>query len=103
MERRGDTKNDDENLRRWRKLSSTAETMFHYKHGDRGRNTWQLGQHGGQGEPFYYNSKGFAEAIDVTTESGKEVYRRKWGHRDCDLREGAGLGFEDQWEVEKDW
>lgn len=101
--RRGDEKDDDENLRRWRKLQRTAETMFHYKHGDRGRNTWQLGQHGGQGEPFYYNSKGFAEAIDVTTESGKEVFRRKWGHRDCDLREGAGLGFGDQWMVEKDF
>ncbi|KAK0648985.1 hypothetical protein B0T16DRAFT_327505 [Cercophora newfieldiana] len=102
-ERDGNEKEEDQNLERWRKLLSTADTMFHYKHGNRGRNTWQTGQHGGQGEPFYYDAAGLAEAIEVTTESGKEVYRRKWGHRDCDLRTGAGLGFDDQWLVEKDW
>ncbi|KAK1753564.1 hypothetical protein QBC47DRAFT_386745 [Echria macrotheca] len=94
---------EDENLRRWRKLLSTADSMFHYKHGARGRNTWQTGQRGGQGEPFYYDAAGLAEAIDLTTENGKEIFRRKWGHRDCDLRSGAGLQFDDQWLVEKDW
>ena len=96
-------KKEDENLEKWFKLSKTAEGMFHYKHGGRGRNTWQTGQHGGQGEPFYYDAAGLAEAIELETEFGREVYRRKWGHRDCDLREGAGLGFDDQWLVEKDW
>ncbi|KAK3346527.1 hypothetical protein B0T25DRAFT_461677 [Lasiosphaeria hispida] len=94
---------EDENLQRWRKLLSTADSMFHYKHGDRGRNTWQTGQHGGQGEPFYYDAAGLAEGIDVMTETGREVYRRKWGHRDCGLIQGAGLAFGDQWRVEKDW
>ena len=94
---------EDPNLARWRKLLKTADTMFHYKHGSRGRNTWQTGQHGGQGEPFYYDAAGLAEAIDLATENGKEVYRRKWGHRDCDLIKGAGLRFDDQWKVEKDW
>jgi len=102
-ERDDDEKKEDENIGRWRKLLSTADTMFHYKHGNRGRNTWQTGQHGGQGEPFYYNAAGLAEAIDLATENGKEVFRRKWGHRDCDLHSGAGLEFGDQWLVEKDW
>ncbi|KAI1358807.1 hypothetical protein F5Y08DRAFT_104453 [Xylaria arbuscula] len=87
----------------WKTLIKVADSMFHYKHGDRGRNTWQAGQHGGQGEPFYYDAAGFSEAIDVLTEAGKEVYRRKWGHRDCDLISGAGLKFEDQWQVLQDW
>lgn len=94
---------EDAELAKWRELAKTSETMFHYKHGNRGRNTWQLGQHGGQGEPFYYDANGIAEAIELTTENGKEIYRRKWGHRDCNLRKGGGLEFDDQWRVEKDW
>jgi hypothetical protein len=74
-----------------------------HKHGDRERNTWQLGQHGGQGEPFHYAAAGLAEALDLVTETGREVFRRKWGHRDCDLITGAGLKFEDAWMVERDW
>lgn len=91
-------------LEYWKVLLSVADRMFHYKHGnDRGRNTWQSGQHGGQGEPFYYDAAGFSEALGVLTEAGKEVFRRKWGHGDCDLIKGAGLKFEDQWRVLKDW
>lgn len=95
--------NDDENLDAWRALLREAEAMSHYKHGDRGRNTWQTGQRGGQGEPYHYDAAGLAEALEVITEAGKEVYRRKWGHRDCDLITGAGLKIDDQWQVEKDW
>lgn len=84
-------------------LRHVSDRMFWYKHGERGRNTWQQGQHGGQGEPFYYPAEGLAEGIDVLTEAGREVYRRKWGHRDCDLMEGAGLTLGDEWRVEKDW
>lgn len=102
-ERDGEVVEEDKDIQLWRKLLQTADTMFHYKHGNRGRNTWQMGQHGGQNEPFYYDAAGLAEAIELTTENGKEVYRRKWGHRDCDLKSGAGLGFDDQWLVEKDW
>ncbi|OTB04910.1 hypothetical protein M426DRAFT_320483 [Hypoxylon sp. CI-4A] len=87
----------------WKVLLSVADRMFHYKHGDRGRNTWQSGQHGGQNEPFYYDSAGFGEALEVLTEAGKEVFRRKWGHNNCDLIVGGGLKFEDQWQVLKDW
>lgn len=103
--RRATTRRDNEapELAYWRRLQQTADHMWHYKHGERGRNTWQLGQKGGRGEPFYYDSKGLAVAIDVLTEAGREVFRKKWGHRDCDLISGAGLKLEDQWLVEQDW
>lgn len=74
-----------------------------HKHGDRERNTWQLGQHGGHGEPFYYPADGLAEGIEILTEAGREVFRRKWGHKDCDIIKGAGLKYEDQWRVKKDY
>ena len=61
------------------------------------------GQRGGRGEPFYYDSEGLGEAVEVLTEAGKEVFRRKWGHDNCDLIGGAGLGFDDQWKVLKDF
>lgn len=90
-------------LEYWKVLLGVADRMFHYKHSGRGRNTWQSGQHGGQGEPFYYDSAGFSEALEVLTEAGKEVFRRKWGHLNCDLIGGGGLKFEDQWQVLPDW
>ncbi len=94
---------DDGELEYWRALQKVADTMFHYKHGDRGRNTWQLGQKGGFAEPFHYPAEGLAEGLEVITEAGREVYRRKWGHRECDLITGAGLRLWDQWRVEQDW
>ncbi|RDA90624.1 hypothetical protein CP533_2788 [Ophiocordyceps camponoti-saundersi (nom. inval.)] len=87
----------------FQKLKALADHMFHYKHGERGRNTWQLGQQGGRGEPFYYPARGIAEATELLTETGREVFRRKWGHRDCDLIDGAGRKYDDQWRVAKDW
>ncbi|PSR82889.1 hypothetical protein BD289DRAFT_461530 [Coniella lustricola] len=96
-------KASDPNLDYYWALRHASDLMFWSKHGERGRNTWQGGQHGGQGEPYHYPAEGFAEAIDVVTEAGREVYRRKWGHRDCDLIAGAGLKIDDQWRVEKDW
>ncbi|ETS86898.1 hypothetical protein PFICI_00726 [Pestalotiopsis fici W106-1] len=93
----------DENIEYWKALLQTSDHMFHHKHGGRGRNTWQDGQRGGYGEPYYYDAAGFTEALEVLTEAGKEVYRRKWGHQNCDLIGGGGLRFEDQWLVEKDY
>ncbi|KAI8957629.1 hypothetical protein F5Y11DRAFT_77002 [Daldinia sp. FL1419] len=86
----------------WKELRGVADRMFHYKHGSRGRNTWQSGQRGGQGEPFYYDPEGFTDALDVLTRAGKEVFVRKWGLDSCDLIEGGGLKFEDQWKVVMD-
>ncbi|KAK8135014.1 hypothetical protein PG984_007026 [Apiospora sp. TS-2023a] len=85
----------------WWLLRREADNMFHHKHGGtRGRNTWQWAQRGGDGEPFHYDAGGFEESIGVLTEAGKQVFARKWGHRDCDLK---GYKMGDQWRVEKDW
>jgi hypothetical protein len=96
-------RNDDPNLAKWDALKETAQQMYDHKHGDRERNTWQVAQHGGEGEPFYYHPAGLAEALDLITETGREVYRRKWGHRDCDLTSATDRKFHDAWKVEKDW
>ncbi|KAJ6436111.1 hypothetical protein O9K51_11336 [Purpureocillium lavendulum] len=87
----------------YQKLKVIAGHMHSYKLEGRDRNTWQVGQLGGQGESYYYPPRGIAEAIDVLTEAGREVYRRKWGHRDCDLIGGTKLTDDDQWRVAKDW
>jgi hypothetical protein len=89
-------------LEYWQVLKDISNQMDYSKQGDRGRNTWQRGQRGGWGEPYYYDAEGFIEALDVITEAGKEVFRRKWGHRDCDLI-STGLALGDQWRLEKDW
>ena len=86
----------------WRRLESIAGEMVRHKLTGE-RNTWQAGQRGGQGEPYHYEARGIAEAIDVLTEAGREVYRRKWGHQNCDLLGETDLKIGDQWMVEKDW
>lgn len=77
--------------------------LHKYREKDDLRNTWQVAQRGGAGEPFYYDAMGFNKAFEILTEAGKGVYREKWGHRDCDLVSGTALRLEDQWHVEKDW
>ncbi|KAK8129446.1 hypothetical protein PG999_001826 [Apiospora kogelbergensis] len=85
----------------WWQLRREADNMFHHKHGgQRGRNTWQWAQRGGREDPFYYDPAGFEEAVQVLTEAGRNVFARKWGHRDCDL---GRYKIGDQWRVEKDW
>ncbi|KXJ87895.1 hypothetical protein Micbo1qcDRAFT_124055 [Microdochium bolleyi] len=88
----------------WRRLRDASKEMMSYKQAShnvraRGRNTWQLGQHGGHGEPFFYDVMGVTEGIDVMIETGEEVYRRKWAKTDCHLIDGGGLRFDDQWRV----
>lgn len=95
-------RDESPDLAYFHKLQATANDMFHYKH-SRDRNTWQTGQRGGQGEPFYYHSRGIAEGIEVMTEAGREVYRRKWGHENCNLLGETKLRLEDAWLVEKDF
>lgn len=94
---------DSADLAYWARLRDTADAMFHHKHGARGRNTWQQAQRGGAGEPYHYPARGVAEAVDVLTEAGRDVFRRKWGHRDCDLVGGTRLAATDQWRVAPDW
>lgn len=95
----------EEPLAYFRKLNKVALDMgwYKYRDGDKQRNRWQISQRGGLGEPFYYDALGFGQAFAILTEAGKEVYRQKWGHRDCDLADGTALRLEDQWRVEKDW
>jgi hypothetical protein len=66
------------------------------------RNSWQVRQTGGQGEPFYREPQGFDFALQHSIRCGDEAYGEKWGHRDCQLT-GAGLNWTDAWQVEHDW
>ncbi|KAG6011497.1 hypothetical protein E4U54_008057 [Claviceps lovelessii] len=90
-------------LQYWQKLRETVAEMERYKHGSRGRNTWQAGQRGGQGEPYYYPARGVQTAFEMLTETGRRIYAEKWGHQNCDLLGEGGLKLEDQWRVQHDW
>ncbi|KAG6257853.1 hypothetical protein E4U49_006690 [Claviceps purpurea] len=90
-------------LKYWQTLRETVAEMERYKHGSRGRNTWQAGQRGGQGEPYYYPARGVQMSFEMLTEAGRRIYAEKWGHRDCDLLREGGPKVEDQWRVAHDW
>ena len=77
------------------------ETMTHVKNnGDIGpRNRWQVAQMGGQGEPYYRDLDGFAEALEYQVDAGIKTYEAKWHAGSCALRD-AGLKPEDEWKVE---
>ncbi|KAI0184579.1 hypothetical protein EV127DRAFT_374662 [Xylaria flabelliformis] len=89
----------------FRALLKVADDMGQYKYrsDNAARNSWQGSQHGGVGEPYYYNADGFGKSFWILAEAGREVFRQKWGHRDCDLVEETALKLDDQWRVEKDW
>ncbi|KAG5913416.1 hypothetical protein E4U42_001186 [Claviceps africana] len=92
-----------ERLLYWQKLRETVSQMEAYKHGSRGRNTWQAGQRGGQGEPYYYPARGVQTAFEMLTDAGRRIYAEKWGHQNCDLLGEGGLKLADQWRVSHDW
>ncbi|KAI1367090.1 hypothetical protein F5Y08DRAFT_299385 [Xylaria arbuscula] len=89
----------------FRALLKVADDMgaYKYRSDNHARNSWQSSQHGGVGEPYYYNADGFATSFWILTEAGRQVFREKWGHRDCDLVKETALQLDDQWRVEKDW
>ncbi|KAI0003499.1 hypothetical protein F4779DRAFT_601854 [Xylariaceae sp. FL0662B] len=89
----------------FRELVNVGNDMgaYKYRDSDHVRNSWQNSQHGGVGDPYYYNPEGFSASFWILAEAGREVFRQKWGHRDCDLVEGTALRLEDQWLVEKDY
>jgi hypothetical protein len=60
------------------------------------RNRWQVAQTGGQGEPWYRDLDGFAEALEIQVQPGIEVYTAKWHAKGCGLL-GSGLKAEDEW------
>ncbi|KAI0451427.1 hypothetical protein F5B21DRAFT_487061 [Xylaria acuta] len=89
----------------FRALLKVADDMGQYKYrsDNTARNSWQGSQHGGVGEPYYYNADGFGKSFWILAEAGREVFRQKWGHRECDLVQETALKLDDQWRVEKDW
>ncbi|WYZ37019.1 hypothetical protein EsH8_II_000525 [Colletotrichum jinshuiense] len=74
-------------------------TNYKYRDSDHNRNSWQKSQHGGEGEPYYYDADGFAEAFDVLVAAGRKIFELKWGRGGCDIAEGYGLKIGDQWRV----
>ncbi|KAK1754420.1 hypothetical protein QBC47DRAFT_383877 [Echria macrotheca] len=66
------------------------------------RNTWQLRQTGGQGEPFARDPEGFETGIKMMIDTGRAVFAEKWGHRGCDIA-AMGIKAEDAWRLQRDW
>ena len=86
----------------WQALQDQLESMAQEKRDDPYRNSWQLKQRGGKGEPFYYDADGWEQALQMTIKTGTEVYEEKWGHRGCGLGD-TELVEGDQWRVEHDF
>ena len=82
-------------------LKEKFEKMQTAKREDKFRNSWQLKQRGGQGEPYYYDADGWETALQMTVDAGMKINEEKWGHRGCDLSKVRKQG--DQWRVEHDW
>lgn len=82
-------------------LKDKFEKMQTAKREDTFRNSWQLKQRGGMGEPYYYDADGWEQALQMTVENGMKINEEKWGHRGCDLSKVRKQG--DQWRVEHDW
>ncbi|KAL9028959.1 MAG: hypothetical protein Q9196_002748 [Gyalolechia fulgens] len=82
-------------------LRAILEQMAQDKRDDKYRNSWQLRQNGGEGEPYYYDPDGFEKALQMTIEVGVKIEQEKWGHKGCDIKAG-GLKEGDQWKVEHD-
>lgn len=81
------------------RLREQLDAMDHWKNDNvERRNTWQMIQKGGQGEPFYYEPKGFQRGVEMANENGRNVYYAKWGGDTCAIR-GKGLKKEDAWKA----
>ncbi|KAJ2901719.1 hypothetical protein MKZ38_001529 [Zalerion maritima] len=81
-------------------LKNVGDTMRRIKlsNNGRGRNTWQLAQRGGRGEPYYYDPEGIDWAINSLTDAGRRTYKEKWAAEKCNA-EYTGLGLDDAWRV----
>ena len=97
-----ETEEDERGGEGWKKLQETLQQMTDEKVADPYRNSWQLRQKGGKGEPFYYDPDGFEKALQMQIHVGTQINEEKWGHRGCDIRD-VGLKAGDQWRVEHDW
>ncbi|AEO71801.1 uncharacterized protein THITE_2148402 [Thermothielavioides terrestris NRRL 8126] len=89
---------------RWERLVQLGYRMeaAKYSEGNAWRNTWQIRQRGGQGEPFYRDAEGFETGVKMMIDTGRAVFAEKWGHRGCDIAK-AGRTPEDAWRLERDW
>ena len=96
------TEEDEIGSPNWTALQETLEAMAEEKRQDPYRNSWQLKQRGGEGDPYYYDADGWEQALQMTIDMGRKIMDEKWGHRGCDLQE-SGLKEGDQWRVEHDW
>ena len=92
---------DERNSSAFHTLADTLERIAQDKREDHYRNSWQLRQNGGDGEPYFYDPEGFEKALQMVIEAGTKVNEEKWGHKGCDLLK-AGLKEGDQWRVEHD-
>lgn len=97
-----ETEQDTLGSKTWKDLQDTLEAMAEEKRKDPYRNSWQLKQRGGQGEPYYYDADGWEKALQMTIATGGKIMEEKWGHVGCDIRD-VGLKEGDQWRVEHDW
>ncbi|KAL9020779.1 MAG: hypothetical protein Q9185_001963 [Variospora sp. 1 TL-2023] len=95
------TEEDEKGAEGFKKLVATLEQIQQDKRDDKNRNSWQLRQNGGEGEPYYYDPDGFEKALQMTIELGRQIIDEKWGHKGCDI-EPAGRKKGDQWRVEHD-
>jgi hypothetical protein len=88
----------------WEHLVEVGQRMEADKWVDKGvyRNSWQVKQSGGKGEPFYRDPDGFDAGLQMMIDTGRKVFAEKWGHRGCDIL-GKGIKLEDAWRLEKDW
>jgi len=84
------------------KLLEVVDFMRETKGNGNDRNSWQARQGGGKGEPYYRDPEGFEKAIGMTTQTGRDIYAEKWGHKECGLLE-FGRQAGDEWRVEHDW
>jgi len=60
------------------------------------RNTWQMRQQGGVGEPFYRNQYGEKVVRQLMIFTGRKIFNKKWGTYECELI-NAGVHREDAW------
>ncbi len=105
----GDEGQDEEEdgedyVQSWEGLVELADRMEREKYvdGNAWRNTWQVKQRGGQGEPFYRDADGFEAGVKMWIDTGRSVFAEKWGHRGCDVA-NVGIKGEDAWRLERDW
>ncbi|KAF3918769.1 hypothetical protein ABW21_db0207581 [Orbilia brochopaga] len=56
----------------------------------------ELGNMGGDGEPWTYNPKAFQMVMGEVVKSGGDIFRKKWGTHDCSLIQ-AGKTLKDAW------